>query len=739
MTEKNLVIVESPAKARTIKKFLGQNYEVESSMGHIRDLPKGEFGIDITNGFKPKYVIAPDKIKTVRKLQEMAKKNNKVYLASDHDREGEAIAFHLSYILKKYKRSEDIYRVVFNEITKPAILSAVKNPGKIDLKKVEAQQARRILDRIFGYKISPLLWKVITSGLSAGRVQTVALRLLAERERKIQAFKPEEYWTITAYLNKKLKFSSYLVKFDNKEIKIKNEKKANEIYYYLVKQSYTVQSVKKQTGILSPPPPFITSTLQQEASRILRFSTKRTMMIAQQLYEGIDLDGETTGIISYMRTDSTRISSQANMELRKLIKERYKEKYLQKRIRIFKNKNTAQDAHEAIRPTSSYRTPDSIKRFLSNDQYKLYDLIWRRFVATQMTPAKLEFVTININAGKGLFRSQGTTILFDGFMKVYSHVSIKNSNVILPDLKAKDLINLEKLEKQKKFTSPPLRYTEASLVKKLEYEGIGRPSTYASIITTLLARKYATLVQRKFITTELGLIVEKFLISKFSDIFNTKFTAEMEAELDKVEQGSYDMEKVLNEYYNPLAEQLEKISISKEKEKLQIETDIKCEKCGEKMVIKWGRNGKFLACPNFPKCKNTKNFTYTDQGKIKIVKEELLDELCPKCGSKLSVRSGKFGRFYACSNYPKCRYTRPFSIGIHCPEENCDGQIIERKSQKGKTFYGCSNYPKCDFITSYKPVNQECPKCGYKILVERSSKKDGDYLYCLRCKEKFFR
>ncbi|MCK4358862.1 MAG: type I DNA topoisomerase [Candidatus Cloacimonetes bacterium] len=748
---KNLMIVESPTKSKTIKQYLGKDFEILASMGHIRDLPQKEFGINIENNFKPYYVLNPDKKKIVNQIIKRAKESEKVFLASDNDREGEAIAWHLKEILKKSVPKQPIFRVVFNEITREAIQESIKSPAQVDENKVNAQQTRRILDRIVGYKVSPVLWKVIAKNLSAGRVQTVALRLLCEREEEIQKFVPQEYWIINAELKpvplvpiyrdhlmgKDTKFKAILKKYKEKLIKLTNESEADAIFNKLEKEKYIVADIKQESKIISPFPAYITSTLQQEASKILGFSTKKTMRIAQQLYEGVNVKDKNIGLISYMRTDSVRVSDRANAELKKLIKERFPEKYSNPFKRIYKNKNKAQDAHEAIRPTSSFRTPESIKDFLSQDQYKLYKLIWQRFVATQMACAKVNMTQVLIKAGDGLFESNGSTIEFDGFMKCYPYITIKYIADKMPLLNVMDELELIKLNKNQNFTKPPARYTEAALVKKLESEGIGRPSTYSPIISTLLARKYVNLVKKKFYPTELGMEVEKFLIKKFSDFFNVSFTREMENRLDEIENGTTNWLQILENYYEEFIKILKNIDIKAERANLAKVSDIKCEKCGAQMIIKWGRNGQFLACSNFPKCKNTKNFKLNENGKVEIIEieEEKTDEICPKCGGKLVLKIGKFGKFYACSNYPKCKFTKAFSTGLKCPL--CDGELLERKSKKSrKTFYGCSNYPKCKFITNYKPINLKCPDCGVDTMFEKSISKNGiKKIICLNCKK----
>jgi len=723
---KNLLIVESPTKSKTISQYLGKDFQILASMGHIRDLPQKEFGINLKDNFKPTYVLDPKKSKVVNNIKKAAKESDNIYLASDNDREGEAIAWHLKEILKNTIPEKDIYRIVFNEITRDAIIEAIEKPTHVDDNKVDAQQTRRILDRIVGYKVSPILWKIIMKNLSAGRVQTVALRLICEREKEVRDFIPQEYWTIEADLKKDIEFKAQLKKYENKIIKLNTKEEAEVIFEKLENADYTVKGVKKEQKSVAPFPPFITSTLQQEASKLLGFSIKKTMQIAQQLYEGVTLHGRNTGLISYMRTDSVRISDKANFQVRKYIKDSFSEEYLNSYIRKYKNKNKAQDAHEAIRPTNSFTTPDSIKEYLSKEQFKLYNLIWKRFVATQMSNSQLENITAQIQAEKGLFESQAGKILFDGFLKIYPNVPIKNIKETFPDLAQDDVIELLNLYKEQHFTQPPARYTEASLVKKLEQEGIGRPSTYAPIISTIMQRKYVTLQKKKFFPTELGETVETFLIDKFEDFFNVKFTADMENKLDNIENGELNWVEILEKYYENFINHLDKIDISKEKKKYEQKTDIMCDKCGSPMIIKYGKYGKFLACSAFPKCKNVKSLDENE----KIVEEET-DEKCPKCGGRILLKNGKFGKFYACENYPKCKFTKPFTIGIKCPQ--CGGELIERKGKQNKTYYTCSNYPTCKFITNKKPVALKCPDCGAESMFEKPSRRKVKTLVCEKC------
>ncbi len=720
--DQSLFIVESPAKAKTIKKFLGKSYEVKASFGHIKDLPERELGVDVENNFSPKYVVIKGKEKTLRELKRAAKERKRIYLALDPDREGEAIAWHVSQELNI--PGTDLYRVRFNEITRRAIKEAVENPEQIDMKLVNAQQARRILDRLVGYKVSPFLWQTIYRGLSAGRVQSVALRLICEREKEIEEFKPQEYWSIIALLLSKegSPFKAKLHKIESKDFKIPNKARADEILADLQGRDFTVAKVTISEKKRNPYPPFITSTLQQEASKRLYFSTKKTMLLAQGLYEGVDLGEEgRTGLITYMRTDSTRISQEALGEVRSWIKKRFGGDYLPPQPRIYKSRKSAQEAHECIRPTSLSWEPDMVKEYLSPDQFKLYSLIWNRFLASQMNPAIYLSTIADIEAGPYLFRATGWVLKFPGFLKVYPLP--EEEAVSLPPLTEGEVLRLKELIPQQHFTKPPPRYTEASLVKELEEKGIGRPSTYAQIITTILTRGYVELQERKFHPTELGKTVNDILIKNFPSLFDVGFTAQMEENLDRIERGKDGWVEVLQDFYGPFERMVQEAEGRKTelKKGLTEETDISCEKCGRKMVIKWGRNGRFLACSGYPECTNTKPLP-----------EDETEERCELCGAKMVVKSGRYGKFLACSNYPQCKFTKPLSTGVRCPQPGCDGYLVARRSKKGRTFYGCSRYPKCNFAIWDKPVAQSCPHCGAPYLVEKR-RKGGLYLWCPSC------
>ncbi len=732
---KSLIIVESPAKAKTIGKFLQNKFIIKASNGHIRDLPQKSFGVDPQDNFKAKYVVDPAKKKIIKELKLAAKDADSIFLASDHDREGEAIAWHLTQVLKKEIKDKNVHRIIFNEITRDAIRNAMENPGKIDQKKVDSQQARRILDRIVGYNISPVLWKIVTKNLSAGRVQSVALRIICEREEVINKFEPVESWNVYAVLNKDdlPEFKATLKKWKGKKPKFKTKEEAKVLLDSIVKDDYLIESIKKSVRTINPGPPYITSTLQQDAARILNFSAKKTMMVAQQLYEGIELDKGSVGLITYMRTDSLRVSQEAVSNSRKLISERFGENSLNPKPRYFKNKNSAQDAHEAIRTTNCFNTPESIKQYLTKDQINLYTMIWQKFIATQMLPVKMNNKELVIKIGDALFSANGSSIENEGFLVVFPHTKVILGEKIDNGYVNGDILKSKETSSKQSFTKPPARYTEALLIKELESKGIGRPSTYAAITNTIRLRKYVLLKSKRFHPTELGLTVNKLLVSNFHEFFNVQFTAAMEDSLDKVMYGEVEWHNLLKQYYESLNVLISEVDFKKAKQNAVEETDLKCDKCGSSMVLKWGRNGQFLACSNFPECKNIKNFTRSEDGKIEILKPKTLDKKCPKCDSDLILKEGKFGKFIACSNFPKCKHTEPFTIGIKCPECE-DGQITEKKNSKGRFFYSCSNYPDCKFITNNKPVAISCPECGNHYLEEKKSKDKGEFKECPKCK-----
>jgi len=739
---KSLVVVESPAKAKTIGKYLGKDFTVKASVGHIMDLPKSKLGVDIEKDFQPSYIQIKGKAKVVNELKSAAKKADRVLIATDPDREGEAIASHVAEVVSKSVEADAIFRVLFNEITKKAILKAIEQPGKVDMNKVDAQQARRVLDRLVGYQISPILWKKVRRGLSAGRVQSVAVRLICEREDEIRAFKPEEFWSLTALLEGKTppQFEAKLLRKDEEKLRIKTNEEVQGILAALEGKPYVVAKVEKKERRRNPVPPFTTSKLQQEAGRKLGFTAKRTMGIAQSLYEGVDLGKEgAVGLITYMRTDSTRVSAESQQEARELIAKKYGKEYLPDSPPVYKSSKSAQEAHEAVRPTAAVREPDEIKQYLENDQYKLYKLIWNRFVASQMNPAVIDQTSVDIAAGGYTFRATGSIVKFPGFMAVYIEEKAEdqqpsddeNGEAVLPPLIEGEALTLIKLDPKQHFTQPPPRFSEALLVKTLEEKGIGRPSTYAAIISTIQDRDYVEKVENKFRPTELGELVNKLLVQHFANVLDVQFTARMEEELDKIEEGGMKWTVAVRDFYEPFAKDLaEAIAGMKDFKTEQTPTNISCDKCGKPMIMKWGRNGQFLACSGYPDCKNTRPFVRTENGGIEAAPEETTDEICPKCGSGMVVKRGRFGKFLACSRYPECNHTQGMSTGVTCPEDG--GKIVERRSRFGKVFYSCANYPNCKYAIWYKPVSRACPQCGAPFLVEKFSKKTGPYLACLK-------
>ncbi|MFQ5877922.1 MAG: type I DNA topoisomerase [Acidobacteriota bacterium] len=803
---KSLVIVESPAKARTINKFLGRNFTVKASMGHVRDLPKKNLGVDEKHDFKPTYEILPGRKKVIDELKKVASKADRVFLAPDPDREGEAICWHLSELLRRTNRR--LHRVMFNEITRRAVLQGIQNPSRIDTHKVDAQQARRILDRLVGYKISPLLWDKVRRGLSAGRVQSVALRIVVEREREIQAFEPEEYWTLGALLQGRVPppFESRLVKVDGGKADLKNREQTEAVVRSLREARFVVRSVEGKEKRKNPVPPFITSKLQQDASRKLGFSVRKTMTLAQRLYEGMDLGAMgSVGLITYMRTDSTRVAPEALQEVREHIARTHGPDYLPERPRAFKSGRMAQGAHEAIRPTSMELTPDRVKSFLQRDELLLYGLIWNRFVASQMKPAVFDVTTVDIDAARCLFRATGSVMRFPGYLAVYQEIAERKTSAsapqeedeasrALPPLSAGDVLSLKKLDPRQHFTQPPPRFTEASLVKELEENGIGRPSTYATILSTLQNREYVQKGEGKFFPTELGMTVTDLLVKHFGDIVDVGYTASMEEELDRIEEGRLDYVKALKDFNRQFARDLRAASLNMENIKTKEEpTDRRCEKCGRPMVIKWGRYGRFIACSGYPeckntqelsvaadgeraggasdraaeapaipedhgrcekcgsvmvlrkgrfgpfiacsaypKCRNTKKIAVDREGRITVTRkpDRPLDERCPRCGKPLVVRDGRFGEFTACSAYPECRFIKLKEVGLDCPRPGCRGRVVERRSRRGRVFFGCSDYPGCEFVSWYRPIAQSCPSCGRPYVLEKVTKRHGITHFC---------
>jgi DNA topoisomerase-1 len=778
---KALVIVESPAKAKTINKYLGKEYVVKASLGHIKDLPKRDLAVDVDHGFEPRYEVIEGKKKLIADLKQTARKVQEVYLAADPDREGEAICYHLQEELGDKKNGPRFYRVMFNEITKKAVQKAFEVPGQVNIALVDAQQARRVLDRLVGYKISPLLWDKVRRGLSAGRVQTVALRLVVEREREIRAFLKKEYWTIDVDLAAKKPplLTARLIKQNGETPEVGAKETADGIVAQIEGADYVVKSVGTREKKRNPVAPFITSTLQQESSRKLRFSVKRTMILAQRLYEGVVIGKEgAVGLITYMRTDSTRVSDDAVSDARHYIAERFGQEFLPDSPNIYKSKKAAQDAHEAIRPTSMAFAPEIVEKYLAEDEMKLYRLIWNRFVACQMMPALFDQTTIDV-AAKGnngadyVFRATGSVLKFEGFLKAYQEGKDQADEEDeelrhrLPAVAEGECLRFRAIKPEQHFTEPPPRYNEATLVKRLEADGVGRPSTYASILSTIQEREYVGKEGGRFVPSELGMVVTDLLLESFDDIFDVSYTARMEEELDEIEEGKLDWRTAMAEFYERFDRDLkhaeEHMTNIKRMEK---PTDLTCEKCGKPLVIKWGKHGSFIACTGYPECTYTRELTvdlpdvdkadlseqadeeYCENcGRPMVLKkgrfgtfyacsgypdckttkpiggqqkkpDQPLEEKCPQCGSNLALKTGRFGEFTACSNYPTCRYVKQKTIGVKCPECS-EGEISERRSRKGKTFYGCNRYPDCKFVAWAKPVAEKCPQCGSPYMVEK--------------------
>ncbi|MFP4533232.1 MAG: type I DNA topoisomerase [Desulfobacterales bacterium] len=749
---KPLVIVESPTKERTLKKYLGSKYKVASTVGHIKDLPQKEFGIDVENRFQPKYVTVPGKQKVIKALKTAAENSDEVYLAPDPDREGEAIAWHTANILKR-KNGPVFHRVLFHELTKKGVQEALSKTESLNENKYKAQQTRRILDRLVGYEISPILWKKVKYGLSAGRVQSVAVRMICEREREIQVFEPVEYWSVTAHLegDNPPPFAAKLSKKSGKKITISNEQESNAVLEEIKQADFIVDKIVKKTVKRNPYPPFITSKLQQDAIRRLRFTAKKTMTVAQQLYEGVDLgQGEYVGLITYMRTDSTRISAEAANEALDHVRQTFGSDYALDKPRFFRNKNKAQDAHEAIRPTSVYNTPEKVAPYLSKDQLALYKLIWKRFVASQMAQALIDQKTININAGSYLFTASGSTVKFPGFLALYQSAEDESDakgrngeKNELPELAEGMKLAVRQIEPKQHFTTPPPRYSEASLVKALEENGIGRPSTYAAILSNIQDKGYVALEKGYFHPSELGCIVSDLLVENFPDIFNVDFTAQMENDLDRVEAAEADAFDVLNRFYKVFESRVTQAAEQMLSVKgVGVPTDLNCPVCGRRLYIKVGKNGPFLACEGYPDCTYSRNYSRDEKGRIHPIEpahEAAEGEVCDKCGRQMVVKQGKYGDFLACSGYPECKNTRSInsnsknapSTGVKCPQEGCDGELVERKSKRGKIFYGCSRFPTCTYALWDKPIPKPCPRCGAPFLVEKTTKKAGTVIKCI--------
>ena len=727
---KGLIIVESPTKVKTLQKFLGGDYIIKASVGHIKDLPEGDLGVDLEKDFQPTYVPIQGKSKVIRELKKASKGVQNVYLGPDPDREGEAIAWHIAEEIGD--KGKNVYRVLFNEITQKAVLDALKHPGKLQQSKYEAQQTRRILDRLVGYQISPILWDKVRRGLSAGRVQSVAVRIICERERAILDFVPEEYWSLTATLKGKdspSTFDAKLSKWKGKKVKISNDAQALAIKQALDPVPYSVAKVTQQEKQRHPFAPFITSRLQQEAFRKLSFSAKKTMRFAQSLYEGVEL-GEIgqVGLITYMRTDSPRVSTEAIHQVRDWIKARYGESYLPSKPNVYKSRKGAQEAHEAIRPTSMDLDPDKVQAYLDKDQWALYKLIWDRFVASQMTSAVFLQTTAEIQAGEGLFTASGSVPLFQGFMTIYVEGVDNRENGEedgkLPALSEGEVLDLLGLTPKQHFTQPPYRFSEATLIRELEERGIGRPSTYAAILSIIREKEYVKLERGKFYPTELGLVVNDLLVLSFPDILDIEFTAQMEENLDKIEEGEKGWVDTLKEFYAPFQKDLEKAKVSmRDVKKEIIPTEAVCERCGSTMVKRWGKRGYFLACSSYPKCRYTREVV--ENGEVR----EETHARCDQCGSPMVVKNGRFGRFLACSNYPTCKSTRSWETGVTCPQEGCEGILVERRTRKGKTFYSCSKYPDCSYALWDKPIPVKCPQCDSPFLLEKQGK-SGTIVRC---------
>jgi DNA topoisomerase-1 len=768
---KLLVIVESPTKARTITKYLGRGYTVMASVGHVKDLPTSKLGVDVDHDFEPQYVTIKGKAKVLAEIKKKAEAADKVFLAPDPDREGEAIAWHLAQEISgksKKKNETKVFRVLFNEITQSAVKRALQSPGQIDMNLVNAQQARRVLDRIVGYQGSQLLWTKVRRGLSMGRVQSVAMRLICEREQEREAFRQEEYWSVTVVLSgaNPPAFEAKLHSMNGQDASIATGTEAQRVVDAIQGKDFVVESIERKEKKRNPVAPFITSRLQQEASRKLHFSPKKTMALAQQLYEGIEIGAEgQTGLITYMRTDSPRISNEAMMEARQVIQERFGAEYLPATPNVYKTQKAAQEAHEAIRPTSAARDPDSLRQYLEPDVYKLYQLVWNRFIASQMVPAILDVTRVESSPvqikDKFLFRSTGTVVKFPGHTIVYMEgidkelfaQKQKNEQEIedeaerqLPVLHEGEPLQLVSQEGQtvpgvlskQHFTQPPPRYNEALLIKELEEKGIGRPSTYASITSTIQDRKYAEKIEGRFAPTETGRTVHDFLMKGFPDLINVDFTSHMEEQLDEVEEGTKPWVTAVREFFGPFSMDLEKAkTIPGPKDTVEPPTDVPCEKCGRMMEIKWGRNGKFLACPAYkedPPCRNTQNFEKLPDGTIKIVPklEMTTDEKCEKCSSPMVVKTGRFGKFLACSAYPTCKTTKPIPLGVKCPQPDCGGDLVQKRTKKGRSFFSCSKYPTCEFAVWDRPINKPCPQCAAPFLVEKVSKQAGRRVQCFK-------
>ena len=737
MTKRSLIIVESPSKARTIERYLGKEYRVEASNGHIKDLPAKKFGVDVTDNFKAEYVVMPGKAKIIKKLKERAAKVENIYLATDPDREGEAIAWHIATEVSG--SGKNTRRVLFNEITPEGLKEGMANPRDVNMNLVNAQITRRIIDRIVGYTVSPFLGSVLYRGLSAGRVQSVALRLVSERHEEIINFKPREYWTLDAELTSERQemFTARLHRIAEKKPEIASEADVKKIIEVVRDEEFVVSNVEKKDVRKSPPPPFTTSTLQQDAASRLRLTPRRSMGIAQRLYEGVDIGGgEPTGLITYMRTDSTRVSDSAVKSARNFLSSKYGGEFIPSKPNVFRQKKKqVQDAHEAIRPTDPTLISDSLKGKIDDAELKLYQLIWQRFMASQMTPCILAQTTIDIEAGdEHLFRIAGSVEKFAGFRKVYPPVREREELFIPKEIAKGERVTAEDFLPEQHFTEPPAYYSQSSLIKELDAQGIGRPSTFSDIIAKLYDRKYVETGSRKLVPSDTGLLVNQILVENLPNIFDVKFTAKMEEELDEIETGAEDYLTVLNDFYKPFRASMDSADEKKSEIKAQFleETDEKCEKCDSPMVIRFNRSGeKFMGCSGFPKCKNAKPLPGS-----KEVVDEPTGKNCPDCNSLLVIKRGRYGRYVGCSNYPDCRHTESLGTDIACPKTSCEGEIVERTSRKGKLFFGCSRYPDCDQVSWNRPVLYTC-ECGLHFVEERSSKTRGTYYSCPECKNSY--
>jgi DNA topoisomerase-1 len=740
---KSLIIVESPAKARTLKKYLGANFTVKASLGHVRDLPEKRLGIDIKHGFTPEYVPISGKKRVLQDLRTEATKAERIFLAPDPDREGEAIAWHIASELRT--PSERLYRILLHEITQKGIHDALQNPGRIDEHKVSAQQARRLLDRLVGYKLSPLLWKKVQSGLSAGRVQSVALRIICDREQIIQAFQPQEYWTIDADMAvaEPPPFQARLHTINGAKAQVAVEADARRIVDELHQARYAVTNIKKSARRRQPAPPFTTSTLQQEAARKLRFAAQRTMRVAQALYEGLSLGAEgEVGLITYMRTDSARLAEEAVQEARQYIQEHHGKEYVATGTRKYKKQKAAQEAHEAIRPTSVVRTPEQVQPYLNAEQLALYTLIWKRLVASQMSPAVLDHTSVDITANQYMFRATGAVMRFPGFTVLYEESQPETlvqdaeeggQNRALPPLTVGQEVEVKAVVPNQHFTQPPPRFTEASLVQELEKLGIGRPSTYASILSTLHERKYVQDQERRLVPTELGSTINGLLIEHFPDLLDVQFTAQLEDTLDQIEEGQQDWVQTLHDFYEPFAVTLENATHKMRNIKKEVEeTDEVCEKCQRPMVIRRGRFGRFMACSGYPECKNTRELSAVDTPPTVTPAET---GTCEQCGQPMALKRGRYGEFLACTGYPACKNTKPAAgVVMPCPQAGCGGTIVQRRSRRGRTFYGCTNYPRCDFSAWQRPIPQPCAQCQAPYMLEKPTRTHGTVLQCPTCK-----